>query len=183
MNNKDLKKLKLDCFIANYHLILLDKSIHTITVSKMSQKLKVNRNLFYKYYNSLDDFEFEYACYLSDCIFKYFDNNFLYVLPIGNMNSLFSIFDKLFLKYKDLFEIIIKDKRCENILKKIKENLLNKFVEKLKLIGNNKILSPKFYFNFVIDGIIGVLKLWYKTNKNMQLNQLIVVIISIVNKN
>lgn len=190
MNKSESKYFNTANRIDEAFISLLDKKdFESITVKEICQKAGVNRSTFYLHYDTTDDLLMECNEYAikkflnstsgANLTHKDIDNlsikelNFVtpeHLVPwlkfIKNNKSLFKTY---FYKFSNL--VIEKNNKL------LFSNIANPIFDKLKVAENSK----KYYFQFHLEGIMAIVKLWVKNNCKEEIEEICNIIMGCMN--
>lgn len=165
MENKkvDLRVIKTKQLIKSCFMELMqEKCFSKITVTELTKKAKINRNTFYLHYLDLED--------LMDNIIsdEFKDNDFVIKSIIRNrlMSQhnkeniseliLYDLFDYFLEKFKS-FKVLMTDPDLSIYLNKLKYKIKD-------IVKNDNLSSDQsFIFDFIFEGLFGVVVEWIKT--------------------
>jgi AcrR family transcriptional regulator len=157
----DIRILKTKNKLYKAFISLIDKErIKDITVLELCKEAKVNRTTFYKYYLDVEDFTNKYEEELLEELKVNIKNiNRNYLLSFTN-NTIETI-----KKDKSTYLNLLGPNGDANFLKKILYIVKNESIEEWhKLLKKATENDLNHIYNFIVDGITGIINEWIKSN-------------------
>jgi len=164
--SKTRKSIK-ESFIA----LLAKKDISEITITELSDYADINRKTFYAHYSSVEN--------ILEAIGEELKDKLVAILPSGDkmtreldFQSLFNSLNGIIDDDLDLYKkIIYSDSHMfilEDLKSYLKEELIKEYLEKFSL---NKDINL-FYTEFIASGIVSMYVEWFRSSKNVTLEDL-----------
>ena len=143
-------------------MLLKEKKINDITVLELCKKADINRTTFYKYYKDVEDLVLSIEESLIVDLEKYIDDI--------KRNYLISYTGKIIeqiANHKEIYTIILSDNGDHTFLRRIL-NLVHKqsIEEWQKLLKKATEQDLDNIYNFIVDGTIGLIEEWIRTDCN-----------------
>lgn len=189
--NKHESKYFNTAFLFDESLIslLMNKDIEYITIKEICEKAHVNRSTFYLHYETIDDLLNETIKYTVDKLVSHFDKDpheFINNISLSNKDDLMLINDS----YLRPFLIFIKDNKkifiasfkrpktmkSNEVYYDLEKYILNPILDKYEIPDYKK----KYYLNFYVQGIMGIIKEWVINDCNDDLDTIMNIIIECV---
>lgn len=148
-----------------------DKDISNITITEIANDADINRKTFYAHYRDLYDILDEIENDMIKQLFHILDNADIMKIMYNPYPLLKELTTEL---YKDFefHKLLVQSEYNNNLLKKIQGAFKNRIMEltadKVKI--NLDIYS--FIIDFITSGIVSSYKEWFKSDRNISLEQL-----------
>ncbi len=151
--------------------LMSEKDIANITITEIAGDADINRKTFYAHYRDLYDILDEIENDLIEKLFHILDNADI-VKIMYNPYPLFKELTSEINKDFDFYKFLLQSKDYNSLLNKIQGIIKDKFIELTK--NTIKIDGDLLYFmiDFVSSGITSVYKEWFRSDRNISLEQL-----------
>ncbi len=141
-------------------LLINEKKIKDITVLELCQKAKINRTTFYKYYKDVDDLIFKIEESLLTDLEKYINDikrNYLITYTSKIIETIAN--------HKEIYTRILSENGDHTFLRRILSLVYNQsIIEWEKLLKKATRSDLEKIYNFIVDGTIGIVEAWIKSN-------------------
>ncbi|HIS19289.1 MAG TPA: TetR family transcriptional regulator C-terminal domain-containing protein [Candidatus Coprovivens excrementavium] len=141
-------------------LLINEKKIKDITVLELCQKAKINRTTFYKYYKDVDDLIFKIEESLLTDLEKYINDikrNYLITYTSKIIETIAN--------HKEIYTRILSENGDHTFLRRILSLVYDQsIIEWEKLLKKATRSDLEKIYNFIVDGTIGIVEAWIKSN-------------------
>ena len=141
-------------------LLINEKKIKDITVLELCQKAKINRTTFYKYYKDVDDLIFKIEESLLTDLEKYINDikrNYLITYTSKIIETIAN--------HKEIYTRILSENGDHTFLRRILRLVYDQsIIEWEKLLKKATRSDLEKIYNFIVDGTIGIVEAWIKSN-------------------
>ena len=141
-------------------LLINEKKIKDITVLELCQKAKINRTTFYKYYKDVYDLIFKIEESLLTDLEKYINDikrNYLITYTSKIIETIAN--------HKEIYTRILSENGDHTFLRRILSLVYDQsIIEWEKLLKKATRSDLEKIYNFIVDGTIGIVEAWIKSN-------------------
>lgn len=151
--------------------LMSEKDISDITITEIAEEADINRKTFYAHYRGLYDILDEVENDLIEKLFHILDNTDI-LKSMYNPYPLFKELTNEINKDFEFYKLLVQSKNYNNLLNKVQGIFKDRFLE----LSNETIKTDKEILSFIIDfissGITSVYKEWFRSDRNISLEQL-----------
>ncbi len=141
-------------------LLIKEKKIKDITVLELCKKAKINRTTFYKYYKDIDDIVHK----IEESLLTDLEKNINDI----KRNYLISFTSKIIetiSAHKEIYTRLLSENGDHTFLRRILGLVYNQSItEWEKLLKKASHSDLENIYNFIVDGTIGIIESWIKSN-------------------
>ncbi len=194
MNKFDSKYFNTSILMDEAILEILEKKdLEYITVKEVCAKAQVNRSTFYLHYNSINDLVLECSEYVTDKFLNYINSNIDKTIEqssiiTADINDLYLIDSKYLIPYltfikdnKRFYKTVLKNSyslRLDKTYNELFKNIFDPILKRFNVLDYKK----KYIMNFYIHGILSVISTWLDDDCTLDINSVIDIIKTCINK-
>ncbi len=146
------------------------KEIDDITITELTALAGINRNSFYTHYdnvyNILDDINCDIISTIDSIVSKYTYNSFR-----DNPYPVMNEFSSVITNNKYFTEYLLFSRSSGELIKKLKENLCERFYNIYSSERGNDRPYVKYMLAFLVGGVIDVYQMWFSSEKDVSLEE------------
>jgi len=151
--------------------LMSQKEISDITITEIADDADINRKTFYAHYRDIYDILDEIENDLIEKLFHILDNADI-LKSMYNPYPLFRELTSEINKDFEFYKLLVQSKNYNSLLDKIQETLKTRFLELIKDTAKIDRDIFSFMIDFVSSGITAVYKAWFRSERNISLEQL-----------
>ena len=162
---KTRKAIKLAFF-----KLLKCKDVSDINITEITKSAGINRNSFYTHYKSvgniLDDINNDISSFIEGIFEKY-----PYSIMTTNPHPVITEFSKMLLSNNFIAEYLIFSKSSNELVRKLKNSICEKFYQTYLKSVSEEDLTVKFIIAYIISGVFEMYYVWFTEGKKTPLNE------------
>lgn len=151
--------------------LMSQKDISDITITEIAEDADINRKTFYAHYRDIYDILDEIENDLIEKLFHILDNTDI-LKSMYNPYPLFRELTSEINKDFEFYKLLVQSKNYNSLLDKIQGTLRVRFLELIKDTAKIDRDIFSFMIDFVSSGITAVYKAWFRSERNISLEQL-----------